>query len=216
MKPEVPAAEGICATEQSSERREHDTGAKTVIWFFGPPGSGKGFCATKLSEILGVPHVDADEEQFLTREYRRALEEATLTQDMRRKKLERIRDHVVRLLEHQGHNQVVVEDSLPNRASRELLLNGFGEQINVLLVYVKTNPAVQALNLAKRKGEHFFTVDMLHAWMANWEEPILWTYVVDNTGYTPIQPQLENIARYVLDLQYRAELEASYRGSNHV
>ena len=198
MKPEVPAAEGICATEQSSERREHDTGAKTVIWFFGPPGSGKGFCATKLSEILGVPHVDADEGEFLTPEYRKALEDFTLTQDMRTNKLERIRDYVIWLLGHQGHDQVVVEDSLPNRASRELVLNGFGEPINVLMVYVKTDPDVQRLNLEKRKEEHFFTADMLPAWMENWEEPIAWRHVVDNTGHTPLEPQLENIAKYVL------------------
>ena len=47
-----------------------------IYWFFGYPGVGKDYLAEKLSQLVSIPHIDAD--NFLTNTDKKKLIEGTI------------------------------------------------------------------------------------------------------------------------------------------
>lgn len=135
-----------------------------IFWFFGYPGIGKDYLAEKLSELVSIPHINADD--FLTKIDKKKLIDGTFTKKDRIKKLKRIISHIKKILRKYPH--LTAADSLPDNLSRELLLKTFGS--NITFIHVSAPTAIHKKRLKERQG-HFFTVEMLDSWIKrHWEE----------------------------------------------
>lgn len=136
-----------------------------VYWFFGYPGVGKDFCAKILSEAAGIDYINADD--FLTDDERHALRNGTFTGQDRLQKLKRIADHLQSLL--RAGKSVAVADSLPDNISRAFIVNEFKDHIALILV--RAPETTHRKRIRERKG-HFFTHDLLDAWVKKHWEPV--------------------------------------------
>lgn len=141
-----------------------------VFWFFGYPGIGKDFLATKLSRLVAIPHINADD--FLTATDKKKLIKGTFTQQDRIKKLKRIITYINKLLPK--HPSLVAADSLPDNLSRQLLFDTFAPEITFIYVHA---PRKIHLSRLKARKEHFFTMDLLDAWIKKHWKPIDIPYI---------------------------------------
>lgn len=135
-----------------------------IFWFFGYPGIGKDFWAEKLSKLVSIPHLNADD--FLTPTDRRKILNSTFTQHNRIKKLKRIISHIKKGLPKSPH--IIATDSLPDNMSRKLLFDTFAP--NIIFIHV-TAPKQTHLNRLTARKDHFFTEKLLKVWIKkHWEK----------------------------------------------
>lgn len=135
-----------------------------IYWFFGYPGVGKDFLAKKLSKVINIPYIDADD--FLTPTDKQKLIKGTFAQKDRIRKLKRIIAHINKLLSK--HSHLTAADSLPDNLSRNFLLETF--KSNIIFIYVTVPKSAHLKQLKERKG-HFFKAELLDTWIKkHWED----------------------------------------------
>ncbi|OGE64288.1 hypothetical protein A3I48_03610 [Candidatus Daviesbacteria bacterium RIFCSPLOWO2_02_FULL_36_7] len=134
-----------------------------IYWFFGYPGVGKDYLAEKLSQLVSIPHIDAD--NFLTNTDKKKLIEGKFTQKDRIRKLKRIVVYIKKILPK--YSNLAIADSLPDNLSRKFLFDTF--IANITFIYVSAPKTIHLKHLKGRKG-HFFKAEMLDPWIKkHWE-----------------------------------------------
>lgn len=133
-----------------------------IFFFFGYPGIGKDYLAEKLSQLVNIPHIDADD--FLTKKDKQKLINGTFNKADRLRKLAGIVKYIKKL----KAPNIAAADSLPDNDSRQFLIDQFGKDI--IFIYVYSSKSTHLKRLKKRK-DHFFTKNLLDDYIKkHWEE----------------------------------------------
>lgn len=151
-----------------------------IFFFFGYPGIGKDYCAKRLSSLVNIPHLDADD--FLTKQDQEKLIKGSFTKKDRLRKLKRI---IINIKKNFPNQNLTIGDSLPDNLSRKLLVDSFGE--NIIFIHLHTLRAIHLKRLSERKN-HFFTADLLRSWIKTHWQPI-------NISYIPLNNSSKNMDR---------------------
>ncbi len=145
-----------------------------IFWFFGPPGTGKDYCAKTFSEISGAQYIHADD--LLTDKEKERIIEGTFTDQDRILKIKRIVKVLKKTQKETAH--IAIADSLPSNASRILLHTQLPGKITLILV--KTPKKLHQKRLKNRK-DHFFEHHLLKSYLEkHWEPVTIPHYLIKN------------------------------------